>query len=281
MHLGKYHGLGNDFLIALAAQNQDLSVDPGTAAALCDRKRGIGADGLIYVLTPSDAANDAQMVLLNADGSRAEISGNGIRCMAQALMRERLSNSQDDRVAAPGSASPPQVLRIQSDSGVRDVTFAGGDPRDRAWFVVDMGVISDGPALAGASLGWAAQNIGTVDIGNPHLVLEVEDPSEVDLAVAGPTLEAAYPGGMNVHFVSAVDRSHLDLFVWERGVGITDACGSGAAAAVAVAERWGIVDAENAPVKVTMPGGQASVELRDGHLLLSGPSQYVGEVFTP
>ncbi|MEZ5269851.1 MAG: hypothetical protein R2789_15220 [Microthrixaceae bacterium] len=84
--MGKYHGLGNDFLVALSADNPHLEADPAVARSLCDRHTGVGADGLIYALEPLDPANDAQMVLLNSDGSRAEISGNGIRCMAQALL---------------------------------------------------------------------------------------------------------------------------------------------------------------------------------------------------
>lgn len=273
MRLGKYHGLGNDFLVAVGAHNPGIHVDADVARALCDRHRGIGADGLIYGLDPVDPGNDAMMVLLNSDGSRAEISGNGIRCLAQALLAE-----------APGASdtgASAQVLRIETDGGLREVRLAAGDPQRRAMFTVDMGASHDGPAVSPEALRWGAGNVATVDIGNPHLVLQVDDPAVVDLEVEGPALESPYADGINVHFVAIPDRRHLVLRVWERGAGVTEACGSGAAAAVVAANRWGLVDATGAPVEVTMPGGTATVEMREGSVYLTGPSEFVGEVIIP
>lgn len=272
MRLCKYHGLGNDFLVALGAHNPGVHVDASVARALCDRRRGIGADGLIYGLDPADPDNDAMMVLLNADGSRAEISGNGIRCLAQALMSQEPGRT---------GGTPSKVVRIETDSGVREVSLAGGDPQRCATFTVDMGVAGDGPEVSAGALAWGAVNAATVDIGNPHLVLQVDDPAAVDLEVDGPALEGAYPGGINVHFVAVPDPHNLVLRVWERGAGVTEACGSGAAAAVVAANGWGLVDASAAAVQVTMPGGAATVELHDGRVWLTGPSEFVAEVVTP
>lgn len=276
MRLGKYHGLGNDFLVALASDNPDMRVDAEVARSLCDRHRGLGADGLIYGLGAVDPANDASMVLLNADGSRAEISGNGIRCLAQALLR-----GSGPGTGPSASEGDRGCMRIETDGGTREVCLVAGDPNERAVFRVEMGVPTDGPPLEEHSLRWGARNVSTVDIGNPHLVLEVDDPEAVDLAVEGPALEEHYHGGINVHFVKAPDARHLDLRVWERGAGITEACGSGAVAAVVAADTWGLVDAAGAPVEVLMPGGTVTVDLNGSTVLLSGPSEFVGEVVTP
>lgn len=235
-----------------------------TARALCDRHRGIGADGLIHGLPPADAANDARMVLLNSDGSPAEVSGNGIRCLAQALLR--------------GGAVAGPELRIETPAGTRMLCMVDGDPDAELWIDVDMGPAAAGPGLSAATQAYPALNATTVDIGNPHLVLMVDDPAEVDLEVDGPALEAGYPEGINVHFVRPAAADRLELRVWERGSGVTEACGSGAAAAVAAAVGWGVVAGR---VCVAMPGGSAAVEVIDGHTHLIGPSQFVGEVIVP
>jgi diaminopimelate epimerase len=273
MRLGKYHGLGNDFLVALGAHNPGLRVDPDVARALCDRHRGIGADGLIYGLDPADRRNDAMMVLLNADGSRAEISGNGIRCLAQALLVQT--------PGGPGVHTSAQLLRIETDGGLREVRLAAGNPQRCAMFTVDMGTPRDGPFVSESALAWGSGSVATVDIGNPHLVLQVEDPTGVDLEVEGPALESPYADGINVSFVAVPDPRHLVLRVWERGAGVTEACGSGAAAAVVAANGWGLVDAVGMTVEVTMPGGSATVEMREGSVYLTGPSEFVAEVITP
>ena len=268
MRLGKYHGLGNDFLVALEAHNPNIAADPDLARHLCDRYLGVGADGLIIGLAPKDPAHDAAMVLLNSDGSRAEISGNGIRCLAQALLRA-------------GSGGGGSKLLIETDGGLRPVALASGDPARRAMFTVDMGSTSEGPDPTEATRQWGAANVATVDIGNPHLVLEVGDVDAVQVERDGAELEAGYPAGINVHFVSVRDAAHLDLRVWERGAGVTRACGSGAAAAVVAAAGWGGVDPVDRPVEVAMPGGRAEVQLDGDRVLLTGESVFVADVVVP
>lgn len=266
LRLGKYHGLGNDFLVALAADNPGLAPDPAVARALCDRRRGVGADGLVLGLAGphGSAAVDARMVLLNSDGSEAEISGNGIRCLGQALLRSEGRSEGDLSVATPGGSRRLRVVR--------------GDVGHEVWIEVDMGPVRPGPPLTAAAVAYPAARAATVDIGNPHLVLAVDDPAAVDLAVDGPALEAGFPEGINVHFVRAVAPDRLELRVWERGAGVTQACGSGASAAVAVAGDWGLVDGR---VSVAMPGGEALVEVVGGHVHLTGPSTFVAEVVVP
>ena len=264
LRLTKHHGLGNDFLVALDALNPELVPDPEVARQVCDRRLGVGADGLIYALAPAEAGHDACMVLLNADGSEAEISGNGIRCLGQALLRQAGRHEGD--------------LRIETAGGVRDLHTVRGDSDGEIWIRVDMGAVKPGLDAGAQTLSYPAARHELLDIGNPHLVLLVDDPAAVDLTSDGPRLEAEYPSGMNVHFVRVLDRGQLDLRVWERGAGITQACGSGAAAAVAAAHGWGLVDER---VAVRMPGGEAVVEVDGDDLLLTGPAQFIAEVNVP
>lgn len=263
MQLRKYHGLGNDFLVALVEDNPGLAPDADVAVRLCDRHTGVGADGLILALEPQDPANDASMVLLNSDGSRAEISGNGIRCLAQALIRSR------------GDATS---LSVETDGGVRRIDLHGGDPSGTVRLGVDMGAARPGPEVSAAAGAFGAHDVATVDIGNPHLVLRVDSPGDVDLEVEGPRLESDYPEGINVHFVRVLDAGSIELRVWERGAGVTRACGSGAVAAAVSAASWGLVGEE---VEVLMPGGAATVIVGAETVQLIGPSTHVAEVVVP
>lgn len=265
MQLRKYHGLGNDFLVALVEDNPGLAPDSDLAVRLCDRNTGVGADGLIIALEPQDPANDASMVLLNSDGSRAEISGNGIRCLAQALLGSR-------------GVNPDRPLMVETDGGLRRIELHGGDVLGTMRLGVDMGAARPGPDVSAAAAAFGAHDVATVDIGNPHLVLRVDSPSEVDLEVEGRRLEADYPEGINVHFVRALDRDSIELRVWERGAGVTRACGSGAVAAAVSASAWGLVGDE---VEVCMPGGSATVRVGQDAVELIGPSTHVAEVVVP
>jgi diaminopimelate epimerase len=264
LHLTKHHGLGNDFLVALSADNPDLAPDPAVARALCDRRTGIGADGLLYALEPAEPGHDACMVLLNSDGSEAEISGNGIRCLGQALWRS--------------AGQSEGTLHVETPGGVRMLRTVRGDADAELWIQVDMGGAHPGPELGPASEAFPADRRATVDVGNPHLVLLVADPERVELSTVGPELEADYEAGINVHVVAVDARDRLRLRVWERGAGITMACGSGAVAATVAAHDWGLVDDR---VQVAMPGGDAVVERSGTTMLLTGPTVFVAEVRVP
>ena len=258
--LTKHEGLGNDFLIAVEPSRPLTAED---AERWCHRHRGIGADGLIMVSGP--AADGAwSMVLWNADGSRAEISGNGIRCVAQAVARY---------VEADG----PQTFVVDTDGGRRQLELTSSSDPATVNVRVDMGPAKPGPEPFDGwdTLGVAVQKQMTVDIGNPHLVALVEDPDGYDVGVIGPAVEAGYPDGLNVHLISVAADGALDLRVWERGAGITEACGSGACAAGWAATSWGLVDGV---VSVRMPGGAANVELLEGNIILTGPATFIGEV---
>lgn len=277
IRLTKHHGLGNDFLIAV---DPPRTLAAAEAIAWCDRRTGMGADGLIIAtpLTNQAAGGDDvvrrwRMVLWNADGSRAEISGNGIRCLGQAIAEHQHLDRHAD-----------QELTIETDAGARPLTIkaavdtaSGSDAQSTALIRVGMGKAVDGPA---ASTRWAEVSVPVtaqrgVDVGNPHLVGFVDELGDSDMAVIGPVIEADYPAGVNVHLVSVVDAHNLELRVWERGAGVTQACGSGAVAAAWAAHAAGLAGEH---VTVVMPGGSASVELGADEIYLIGPAVRVAEV---
>lgn len=263
MRLSKHHALSNDFLVLLDVDCR-WSVDGSTARALCDRRRGVGADGLLRASAGSDGA-DIDMTLWNADGGLAEMSGNGIRCLGQA-------------VARVGGATDLDLV-VGTGAGRRRLHVGAGPSPGTAWVEVDMGRADKGPegtAPASAPVLEAA----TVDLGNPHLVLLVDDPAAVELAVLGPACQPAFEAGINVEVVAPrPGRSDmLDLRVWERGVGITQACGTGACAAAFAAHGWGLVGPR---VRVSMPGGDLDVVLSDEAVSLAGPAVHVADVEVP
>jgi diaminopimelate epimerase len=266
--LAKHHGLGNDFLVVLDERN-DGSVDVGgdTARWLCDRRRGLGADGLIHGAAPSDEQAghgiDVVMHLYNSDGSRAEMSGNGIRCLGHAVARHRGLDTG--------------AIDVLTDAGRRPLAVSPGPDSRTLAVSVGMGRPSPGPRVPEALDEFFVSRHGTVDMGNPHLVILVPDPAAVKLATEGAWLERQFPRGINVEYVAVESGgSELRLRVWERGAGITEACGTGACAAAHLAHGWGLIGDE---VSVSMPGGDARVRLEvDGSVTLIGPSVFVADV---
>ncbi len=257
LRLTKHHGAGNDFLV-LVDPDEELELDTAVVRALCHRRFGVGADGVIRVLSGRDRA-DLAMELRNADGSPAEMSGNGIRCLAQAAVEA-------------GLVEPP-TFSVATPAGVRVVEYRPGAHPGSATATVDMGVAVLGPDQPQQSAGRKARQ---VDMGNPHLVLLGPDPAEVDVSELGPRLQEIHPGGINVEFISVgPDTDSVKLRVWERGVGQTAACGTGSAAAAAAARSWGLV---GETVDVCNPGGTLRVVLDGDRAYLSGPVHRVAAV---
>jgi diaminopimelate epimerase len=264
MRLTKHHGLGNDFLVLLdLAGTQPISAE--LAVALCDRRSGVGADGLIRVTAGTGEA-DVTMGLRNADGSVAEMSGNGIRCLAQAVFQSHLA--------------PPPVLKVATAAGLRTVTaLARVDDRTHR-FSVEMGtakVEGDEPEWVTGSVRRATR----VDVGNPHLVLQWGDgelPGRDELVAIGARIDERTPGGANTEIVRAgPGEGELTMVVYERGVGPTLACGTGACAVAAAAQRWELAGTEST---VHMPGGSVGVTLGDP-VLLVGDATSVATVYAP
>ncbi len=263
MQLTKHHGLANDFLVVLDEVNGRVpAIDGALAQRLCDRRRGIGADGLIHGEAPLAGSDvDVVMRLYNADGSRAEMSGNGIRCLGQALAEAR-----DLREG---------IFVVSTDAGRRRLQVEVSDDQCTSLVSVDMGPFAPGPAIpADVAERLGERRVMTGDMGNPHLVVLVDDPDEVDVAIEGSWLEGRFPDGVNVEFIAPAGKDTLALRVWERGVGITEASGTGACAAARVAHEWGLVGDR---VRVEMPGGTAEVQLGDS-ITLIGPAVKVATI---
>ena len=269
MRLAKLHATGNDFLVAEAP-----GPDPGSVAGLCDRHRGIGADGLL-VLGPGTAGADCTMTLYNADGTPAEMSGNGVRCLAWVAVARGLGN--DGTLVVDTTAGRRAVDLDRDASGqlraatvdMGTVTFEPGAIPFSGPTALDLDVTYHGVTYHGDAAG----------IGNPHLVLLVDDVDTARVTQHGPHLEhdRRFPAGTNVEFVTPVGRDELRMRVWERGVGETLSCGTGACAAAAVAHRRGLVDER---VTVHVPGGDLDVTL-GSTVRLGGPVTHVFDVDVP
>lgn len=264
LRLTKHHGLGNDFLVLADPLRPP---DAALARAVCDRSRGIGADGLLHLGPGRDGAQ-VSMTLLNADGSRAEMSGNGIGCLTQAAV-------------LAGLASPPAV-RVATDAGLRTVHVRAGHEARTHVTTVGMGL----PAIGDDEPEWADGDIlraARVDVGNPHLVLQAADPEQLAdrnwIATLGRRANQAIAGGVNVEVVaSGASSAALTMDVYERGVGLTSACGTGACAAALAARRWGLVGDQ---VVVSMVGGDTLVDLSGSELRLTTPIVHVGTIEFP
>lgn len=257
LSLTKHHGLGNDFLVLVDLDGRH-PVGPALARALCHRTRGVGADGLIRVGAGFEGAA-VTMELRNADGSRAETSGNGLRCLAQAVL---------DAGVVPG----PE-LTVQTAVGLRHLTARPTDRPQVLDVSVTMGRAGVGEDQPQASPG---RGIRTVDMGNPHLVLWGPSFTTEDVVGLGPQVQSRHPGGINVEFMTpGPGADEVTVRIWERGVGETQACGSGACAAAAAAQAWGLVGPR---VVVHQPGGDAVVELGGDEVVLTGPAERVARV---
>jgi diaminopimelate epimerase len=257
LHLTKHHGAGNDFLVLLDLGG-GAPLAPDLVRALCDREFGVGADGVIRVLAGADGA-DLRMDLRNADGSVAEMSGNGMRCLAQAAVEA-------------GLVAPP-AFTVTTLTGVRCVEYRPGDSPGTAEASVEMGVPVLGPDQPQP---FAERRARHVDMGNPHLVLLGPDPADVDVAEVGHGLQEVHAGGINVEFIAlGPGPDAVTLRVWERGVGETQACGTGSVAAAAAAASWGLV---GPTVDVHNPGGTLRVSLEATATRLSGPVHKVADV---
>lgn len=264
--LAKYHGLGNDFLVVIDPPRTPSGAD---ARRWCDRHRGVGADGLIVGRRSGGDGAVLSFQLFNADGSDAEMSGNGMRCLAHAALDAGLVE-----IGHPFGVTTP--------AGWRQVVVERALPEPccdgyrEVWASVDMGVARvEGDA--------DRCNVGSgqllVDVGNPHLVVAGPDPAGVDVAALGPRLEKSDPAGRNVEFVAlGPGPDEVTMRVWERGVGETEACGTGACAAAVAFHHWGRV---GVTVTVHQPGGPAAVSIgEDGSLRLVGPSVAVARAIT-
>jgi diaminopimelate epimerase len=257
----KYEGLGNDFILVELPKE---SLAPAVVQRLCDRHFGIGADGVLLVGPPRTPRAAATMTVLNADGSEPEMCGNGLRCVALHLA------AQADRDEAE--------FLVDTDAGTLSCKVSGGNVEVDMGRLVDQGTVE--VAIAGKT-----HRFSRISAGNPHAVT-FESYREPEIDEVGPLVATApvFPEGTNVEFAQLADDGSIDLVVWERGVGRTLACGTGACATVASACLQG-KRSFGEPTTVRLPGGSLRVSVARDTLAatMRGPARLVfrGEVTVP
>lgn len=280
----KYHGLGNDFLIVDLREASDARAaavqDPAVVLALCDRQFGVGGDGVLALLAPTTTGAFARMRVLNADGSEAEMCGNGIRCVASYLT-ERAGAGPEPLI---DTGAGPLRCAVEHRHGATVVTVDMGRPRlTRA----EIPMAGDA-ARAGErcieeplTIGDAALRITAVSMGNPHAVAFVDDRWDALRARAealGPSIEhhAWFPRRTNAEFARQVDRDRIDLVVWERGCGITLACGTGACATAVAACLTDRATPGHA-IAVRVLGGELAITVAADYatVAMRGPAAHV------
>lgn len=265
----KMHGIGNDFVV-LDWRDASVPLSAELARRLADRHFGVGCDQVMTIERSDDATCAFRYGIYNADGSRAGQCGNGLRCVVRWLADRDLVRGQGVRLLGPSGSVCVDVLddgRIRADMGVprfdaAQVPLAVASTAPR--YVLDL----DGQSIA----------FGAVSMGNPHAVIEVGDVDAAPVRALGACIEThvMFPDRVNVGFVQVVDRAHVRLRVFERGVGETLACGSGACAAMAVMRIWDRVDDD---VRVQLPGGELEISWPGpGHpVWMTGPAATVFE----
>ena len=267
----KLHGLGNDFVF-FDAMEEELELSTAEVAALCDRHTGIGGDGVIVVKPSPRSECAGYMHYINADGSLAQMCGNGVRCVAEWLYTH-------------GVEKP--VLTIDTNSGVKRITRQGAQlwqgemgaystlPADLPAIHMGEGPLVDQPLTVEGKV-W---KVTCISVGNPHCVTVVEDVDSLKLEAIGSAFEhhANFPERINTEFVQVVDAAHLKMRVWERGSGETWACGTGTCATVAALTELGICPAGE-DVHVQLRGGELTIRVLPGkQLLMTGAAETVCE----
>jgi len=258
----KMHGLGNDFVV-IDRRCEGIAINAAVARALADRHTGIGCDQVILIEPSRQPIASAFMRILNADGSEAEACGNAARCIASLLAHE----------------TGYRQVRIETAAGLLEA-----EVRPDGWVAVDMGLAHtrwheiplarEMDTLAVDLAAGPLANPVCTNIGNPHATFFVADAEAVDLAALGPALEhdRLFPQRANIGVATVIGPARLRLRVWERGAGITRACGSGACAALVAAHRRGLCGRRAA---VCLDGGELDIEWReDGHVMMTGPATF-------
>lgn len=249
----KMHGLGNDFVVLDARETQLPEVDAHFARNIADRREGIGCDQLI-LLTPSDAG-DFRMRIFNPDGSEVEACGNASRAVA-------LLHGQPASIETAGGL----IFAQPADGGI---AVDMGEPHFE-WDAIPLAFAMDTLSMP---VGWEElNNPVAVNVGNPHVIFFVDDCDAVDLARLGPLIEndPLFPNRVNVNVATVDSRSAIRLHVWERGAGLTRACGTGACATAIAAMRLGLVDRQT---RVTLPGGDLTIGWSDANrITMTGPA---------
>jgi len=287
MHIAKYQGLGNDFVVVDLRGGEPAGApsiqDPAVVRAVCDRHVGVGADGVLAVLPPRSGGADATMRVLNSDGSEAEMCGNGIRCVVKHLW-ERDAALRRDRLTLDTGAGPLACDVHARGGAVEQVSVDMGRPAlTRAEIPMSAAAGPPGERCVAAplSIGGRELAITAVSMGNPHAVCFVPERGADLMALArsaGPTVEVHewFPRKTNVELAHVHAPDRIELVVWERGCGITLACGTGACATVVAACLRGLSE-PGTDVAVQLPGGTLSIKVASdlSRVVMTGPARHV------
>ncbi len=272
MRFAKYHGTGNDFVM-VEDLDDTLRLDRGVIAALCDRHRGVGADGLIRIVAADDA--DFEMDYFNADGNPAEMCGNGVRCLAKYVYDRGLASSREIDVRTGAGL---KRLVVESNDGLAmSVSVDMGPPSFERGVIPMVGEPSDTFLQQPLDIDGRTYEATALSMGNPHCVVFLgsgDDLGSLDVRAIGSSVENRdwFPQRTNVEFVKAVD-GRIHARVWERGSGETLACGTGACAALVACSRAGLTGPD---AEVVFPGGLLRLSWHDGGaVVLTGPATCV------
>ena len=266
MNFFKMQGAGNDFIF-IEDFNYEVKEEINLAKKLCDRHFGIGADGLVIV-RKSEIAN-AKMVIINADGSRANMCGNAIRCFGKYVYEHKIASG--DKFSVETGDGNKDIEIILEDDKVKYVrvymgnpSYKGSDiPLNNVESLIEYEINVDNKIY----------NITTLLMGVPHTIIFEED-REYDVVQEGSKIEKLdlFKEGSNVNFVKIIDETHIRVNTWERGAGATLACGTGCSAAVVVAKKLGLVDKDK-EIFVKAPGGELVIEVLGDDVYMKGPAE--------
>ena len=267
----KWQGCGNDFVLVDGRASGLPRDAAGLSRRVCDRHYGIGADGLIFVL-PSDKA-DFCMRIFNADGSEAEMCGNGIRCFARLVYEERMTEQESFTVETGAGILTPRI--VKENGKIIGVEVNMGEPVLEAEKIPVTGFGNDRVVSEEIEVLGKRYRATCVSMGNPHCVVFVGDVDDVAMEKVGPAFERHdwFPRRTNTEFVVVRDREHLRMRVWERGAAVTLACGTGACASLVAAVLNGRAERK---AEVELDGGRLTIEwAEDNHIYMTGPAEKV------
>ena len=257
----KMHGLGNDFVV-FDARDTAINLTPALVQKIADRHFGVGCDTVV-VIRPGGAEADANVLFYNADGSESESCFNATRCVARLLL--------DERGLARVKLATKGGLLVCNEAGKGQVAVDIGEPR-LAWDQVPLASQVDTTNFP-LDVGGSSLPVSAVSVGNPHCVVFVPDAQKAPVTTLGPKIETLpfFPRRTNVEFAQVLDQARIRMRVWERGVGMTLACGTGACATAVAAIRRGLTGRK---VELVLDGGSLNIEWReeDGHVLMTGPT---------
>lgn len=274
----KMHGTGNDFILINDYQKKNIKSTSynNLAKELCQRHFNVGADGMILVLPPEKSMADFKMRIFNSDGSEAEMCGNGIRCFSHFLHLERLTEKEKLKIETLAGIIKPEILEGKENKKQVKVNMGKPlfQPSEIPINIEDKKRIYNYPL----SIDKREFKINCVSMGNPHTVIFGEDPTTLNISEVGKKIEQheLFPEKTNVEFIEIINSSEINMKVWERGSGITLACGTGACAAVAAGIKNGLLEKN---VTVHLPGGDLQIQWasEEENIYMTGPSQFVYE----